>query len=308
MPIKKQTKSKEPTEFRTQDRGQRGFKMHKAEKHGEIMAIAEKNVITTQASNSIKNVAKLMKNHDFRRIPVTDAGTNRLEGMAVAIDIIDFLGGGEKYNIILKDYNGNFLSAINCPISKIMNPYPSFVDKMASVGDVIKIMLSKHTSSIPIVEDTGGRKIIGIVTERDLLPVADNFGIAVKEAMQKKCITSSPGIMISDVAKIMVRNRLRRLPVIEDDNIIGIITVFDILNFLGYGEFRGVDAEEILSTRAGEIMSKNVVSLRPEQDIAEVSKLVKTTGMGGFPVVGKGGLLGIITTSDVIREVYRNGS
>lgn len=305
MPIKKPTKSKEPTEFRTQDMGQREFKTHIVEKQGEIMAIAEKNVITTQPNNSIKNVAKLMKKHDFRRIPVTDAGTNRLEGIAVAIDILDFLGGGEKYNIILNDYNGNFLSAINCPISKIMNPDPSFVDKISSVDDLIKIILSKHTSLIPIVENKKEKRVIAVVTERDVLPVADSFGITVGGAMQKGCITSSLGMMISDVAKIMVRNRLRRLPVIQDDNLIGIVTVFDILNFLGYGEFKGVDAEEILSTRVEEIMSKKVVSLSPEQDIADVSRLVKTTNMGGFPVVDNRRLVGIITTSDVIREVYK---
>ena len=305
MPIKKPTKGKEPTEFRTQDRGQREFKAHRAEKQGEIMAIAEKNVITTHSNNSIKNVAKLMKKHDFRRIPITDAGTNRLEGMAVAIDILDFLGGGEKYNIVLNDYKGNFLSAINCPISKIMNPEPAFLDRTASVNDVVKIILGRHTSSIPVVESKEDKRLIAIVTERDVLPVADGFGITVKEAMRIKCITSSPGMMVSDVAKIMVRNRLRRLPVIREDGIIGIVTVFDVLNFLGYGEFKGVDAEEILSTRVEGIMSRNVVSLKPEQDIADVSKLVKATNMGGFPVIDDGKLLGIITTSDVIREVYK---
>lgn len=308
MPIKKPSRGKEPTEFRSQDRGPREFKTHIADKHGEIMVIAEKDVITTHPNNSIKNVAKLMKKHDFRRIPITDAGTNRLEGMAVAIDIIDFLGGGEKYNIILNDYNGNFLSAINCPISKIMNPTPSFLDKTSSIDDVIKIIISKHTSSIPIVEDKEGMKLIAIVTERDVLPVVDNFGITIRKAMQKKCITSSPGMMVSDAAKIMVRNRLRRLPVILDDNITGVVTVFDILNFLGYGEFKGVYAEEILSTKVEEVMSKGIVSLRPEQDIADVSRLVKTTNIGGFPVVDDSRLLGIITTSDVIREVYKNYS
>ncbi len=306
MPIGKFLKRTKDSEFETKNMGPREFKMHKAEKHSEIMAIAEKNVITTHPNNSIKNVAKLMKKHDFRRIPVTDAGTNRLEGMAIGIDILDFLGGGEKYNIILNDYGGNFLSAINCPISKIMSSDPAFVDKMSSVDDIIKIILSKHTSSIPVVEDMKGKRVIAIVTERDVLPIVHNFGITVQRAMQKKCITSSLGMMISDVAKIMVRNRLRRLPVIEDDNLIGVVTVFDILNFLGYGEFGGVDAEEILSTRVEKIMSKDVVTLGPGQDIADVSKLVKTTNIGGFPVVENNRLLGIITTSDIIREIYRN--
>lgn len=291
---------------KSRDRGPKDkFKTHKVDKDGNIMLIAKRNVITTHPLNSIKNVAKLMKKHDFRRIPVTDAGTNRLEGMAVAIDILDFLGGGEKYNIILKDYNGNFLSAINCPIQKIMNPDHPFVDKKASIDDVIDIMAEKRTSSIPIVEDADTREVIAIITERDVLPIADEFGVTIKDAMRKKCITSSPGMMISDVSKIMVRNRLRRLPVLLEEKLIGIVTVFDVLKFLGYGEFKGVNADEVLSnTRVEGIMEKKVITVDPHQDLALIPKLVKETNIGGFPVVENGTVLGIITTSDVIKEIY----
>ncbi|MEA3254500.1 MAG: CBS domain-containing protein [Candidatus Altiarchaeota archaeon] len=285
------------------DRGPREFKTHIRDKEGNVMLIAEKGVVTTHAMNSIKNVAKLMKEHDFRRIPVTDAGTGRLEGMAVAIDILDFLGGGEKYNIILKDYNGNFLSAINCPIEKIAAK-AEFVDKKASIEDVVGIIMEKHTSAIPIVEDKEGKKVIAIVTERDVLPMAESFGVTIGEAMNKTHMVSSLGMMISDVSKIMVRNRFRRLPVIQEDKVIGIITVFDILKFLGYGEFHGVNAEDVLSERVEKIMSKEVITVTKDQDLANVSKLVKETGIGGFPVVEGDKLIGIITTSDVIKAIY----
>ncbi len=284
------------------DRGPREFKTHVVEKEGNVMLVAEKRVIVTHPSNSIKNVARLMREYDFRRIPVTNP-QRRLEGMAVAIDILDFLGGGEKYNIILLDYGGNFLSAINCPISKIMTR-AEFLEKKASIDDVVDIIMKKHTSAIPIVEDKESRKVIAIVTERDILPFADEFGISVGDAMQKETITSSPGMMISDVSKIMVRNRLRRLPVIQEEKVIGIVTVFDVLKFLGYGEFKGIDAEEILSSRVEKIMEKKTITLSPEQDLAEVSRLVKDTGIGGFPVVEDNRLVGIVTTSDIIREIY----
>lgn len=288
------------------DRGPREFKTRVVEKEGNVMLVAEKNVVTTHPMNSIKNVAKLMDRYDFRRIPITDAGTGRLEGLAVALDILDFLGGGEKYNIILKDYDGNLLSAINCPIGKIMRK-ASFVDKKASIDDIVKIIIKKHTSAIPIVEDERDKKVIAIVTERDILPLAESFGITIGEAMQKKPIVSSLGMMISDVSKVMVRNRFRRLPVIREDKLIGIITVFDILKFLGYGEFCGVKAEDVLSERVEKIMSKEVITVSRDQDLADVSKLVKETGIGGFPVVEDGKLIGIVTTSDVIRAIYAEG-
>jgi CBS domain-containing protein len=288
-----------------QDKPPRNLKTHLVRKEGNVMQLAEKNVVSTHPMNSVKNVAKMMKDHDFRRIPVTDAGTKRLLGLATAMDILDFLGGGEKYNIILKDYKGNLAAAVNCPIEKIMRE-ASFVEKTASIEDVANIMTTKHTSAIPIVEDAKEKKVIAIITERDVLPQADYFGITVEEVMRTDPISSSLGMMISDVSKIMVRNGFRRLPVIKEDKLIGVVTVFDILGFLGYGEFRHTDAEEALSERVEEIMSTELITVGEDQDLSGVARLVKDTGIGGFPVVDKGKLVGLVTISDIIKAVYRS--
>jgi CBS domain-containing protein len=289
------------------DRGPKEFKTHVADREGDVMTVASKEVIATHPMNSIKNVAALMSKNDVRRVPVLDAGTKRLQGLAAAIDIMDFMAGGEKYNIILKDYNGNFLAAINCPIHKIMAE-ASFLDKKASVDDAINIILDKRTSCIPVIGDEDGMKVIALVTERDVLPLADEFGVEVGDVMTADAITSSLGMMISDVSKIMVRNRIRRLPVIREDKLIGVVTVFDILDFLAAGEFKGAGVEENLSTRVEEVMEKNVVSISPKDDLASVCRLVLETGYGGFPVAEGDDLKGIVTITDVLRWVYRESS
>ncbi|OYT53549.1 MAG: CBS domain-containing protein [Candidatus Altiarchaeales archaeon ex4484_2] len=292
---------------KSRDRGPREFKSHVVKKKGNIMLVAKTDVVSTHPMNSIKNVAKLMKENDFRRIPIVDAGTNRLGGLGVAIDILDFLGGGEKYNIILKDYNGNFLSAINCPINKIMAD-AMCVEQTAEVEDVLDIMIEKHTSAIPVVDDVENKKVVAIVTERDILPAGESFDIPVRDVMQTNCITSSLGMRLLDVSRIMVRNRLRRLPVIREDRLIGIVTVFDVLKFVGYGKFHkledSVNVEKTLSERVENIMEEDVVTVKKDQDIADVCNLIKETGFGGFPVVDDGRLEGIITTSDIIRNIY----
>ncbi|MFH0859602.1 MAG: CBS domain-containing protein [Candidatus Altiarchaeota archaeon] len=288
------------------DRGPREFKSIKPKRVGSLMHIATKDVITTHPENSIKNVSKLMEEHDFRRIPVTDAGTSRLEGLVVAMDILDFLGGGKKYNIIVKDYQSNFLSAINCPIRKIMRE-PSYLTMDSDIHGAVEIMVTKKTSAIPVVDNDDSMKVIAIVTESDVLPEAVKIGVEVKDAMQENPITSTLGMMVSDVSKVMVRNQIRRLPVIREDKLIGVVTQFDILRFLGKGNFKSTDVETNLSTRVDEIMEKKVVSVAPRQDLSEVIKLMKKTGLGGFPVVEKGRLVGIITSTDVIREAYEAG-
>ena len=289
---------------RSGERGARHESSNFMAKDGDVMAIAEREVVSSHPANSIKNVAQIMLENDFRRIPVTDAGSLRLEGMAKSIDIIDFLGGGEKYNIIVKDYKGNFLSAINCPISKIMSD-PVYLAKKSSVDDAVELMISRKTSSIPIVEDDDSLRVIAIVTERDVLPNAAEFGIPVSDIMREDVVTASQGMMLADVSKVMVRNRLRRLPVVSEDEMVGIVTQFDILKFLAKGEFVGVTGEENLSVRVSDLMTKDIISVSPEDDVAEFVKLVKESGLGGFPVIKSGEITGIITTMDVISYIYK---
>jgi CBS domain-containing protein len=282
-------------------------KAHNPHKEGGIMRYASENVVSTQPSNSIKNAAALMRDNDVRRLPVIASGTKRLMGLLTAIDILDFLGGGEKYNIIGKDYGGNFLAAINSPISKIIRE-SQYLERTASIEDAISIMLDKHSSCIPIVSGKKSQEVLAIVSERDLLPKAEgDLGVKVSAVMKRDPITLTPGTMLSDASKIMVRNQLRRLPVMSDDQLVGVLTVFDLLGYLEDGNFRGFGAEENLSVRIDTIMENNVITAKPDDDISKVIGLVEDTGYGGFPVVADDKLKGIITTTDLLRWVYNQG-
>jgi CBS domain-containing protein len=288
------------------DRGPKQHNTHVAERQGDIMKVASKDVISTHPSNSIKNTAALMRDNDVRRLPVIHAGTKRLEGLATAVDILDFMGGGEKYNIIERDFGGNFLSAINSPIQKIMRA-SQFLEGTSSVEDAVFIMLDRKSSCIPVVGSEKEMDVVALVTERDVLPPAGEMGVAVSRVMHRDPITATSGMMISDVSKVMVRNQLRRLPVVGEDRIAGLVTVFDILGFLEDGEYKGVYAEENLSTRVEEVMETNVITVSPEDDLGKVVGLVKDVGYGGFPVVEGEKVAGIVTTTDVLRWVYRQG-
>ncbi|HHQ45267.1 MAG TPA: CBS domain-containing protein [Candidatus Altiarchaeales archaeon] len=285
------------------DRGPKEFKSKIPEKTGTIVEVMSKDVISVHHTTPLREAAIKMLETDVRRLPVTDAGTGRLEGIIAAVDILDFLGGGEKYNIIGKDYGGNFLSAINCPVSKIMEEI-QYLDKTRNVEDAVDIMVKKHRSCIPIVEDEDSLKVIGLVTERDVLPHPRDFNVKVWEVMKPPKYNSSPGMMLSDVAKMMVRNRIRRLPVIREDELEGIVTVIDMLKYLKAGNFKAVDAEENLSTRVETIMQKDVKTVRQNQDLGEVVELIGKTGFGGFPVTKNGRIEGIITITDVLAKEY----
>ncbi|MDI6730715.1 MAG: CBS domain-containing protein [Candidatus Altarchaeum sp.] len=279
----------------------KGFESKKAErKDGEIMIIG-KEPITVYATTSVIKVANMMLENDCRRIPIVDAGTKVILGVAKAVDIVDFLGGGEKYNIILNNFNGNFLSAINSPIAKIASQNFMTMTNYDSIKDAVNIMIEKHTSLIPVTDEYG--KILKVVTEKDVFPTLKKSGVKVGDIMQRVITTVTPRTTIKDLARIIVNTKKRRIPVVSGGELVGIISVMDVLKFLKEGEFKNVMSEDVLSETVDKIMKQPTVVFS-DTDLDSIVTKMKETNFGGFPVIEDGKLVGIITTTDVIKAFY----
>jgi len=186
---------------------ERVTKVH--DKEGDIMAIATRDVVSIPPSKSIKDTAKVMMEHEFRRLPITDPGSGKLLGIVTVMDILDFFGGGKKFNIIEKKYEDNFLAAINEPVKEIMTRDLITLSSKASIADTIEAMLANQLGAIPLVDADG--KLAGIVTERDIaLSLAGMAGKeTVQDYMSTKVFTTTPGTPLEGACKIMVRNSLR---------------------------------------------------------------------------------------------------
>jgi len=105
------------------------------------------------------------------------------------------------------------------------------INKKASVLDAVKEMKSEMVGSIIVVEDG---KPIGILTESDILrkivaEEKDAAKIAVEEVMSSPPITISPDANIEEAVKIMGKYKIRRLPVVENGKLVGMVTERDIM-------------------------------------------------------------------------------
>ena len=294
---------------------ERQTKVH--DREGDIMAIASRDVISIPPSKSIKDTAKVMMEHEFRRLPITDPGSGKVLGIVTVMDILDFFGGGSKFNIIEKKYEDNFLAAINEPVREIMTRDVVSLSKKASIGETIETMLSNQLGAIPLVD--GDDKLVGIVTERDIaLSLA---GVASRETaqdyMSTKVFTTTPGTPLESACKIMVRNGLRRIPVVGGEadiskaakKLLGIITSTDIIRFLNAKElFDNLNsnlATDVLETVISEIMVTEPITIEPNMTIGELCELFAEKNIGGVPVVKDDKVMGIITERDILRAVKR---
>ena len=309
---------KEKTSISLRKSMNRGSIEHESKVHdkvGEIMTIATKDVISIPPTKSIKDTAKVMMEHEFRRLPITDPGSGKVLGIVTVMDILDFCGGGNKFNIIEKKYEDNFLAAINEPVREIMSRDVICLSKKSSINDVIDVMLTNQIGAIPILD--ADEKLIAIVTERDIaLSLADSLDDkTAQDYMSTKVFTTTPGTPIESACKIMVRNGLRRIPIVGGEadiskaakKLLGIATSTDIIRFLNakdlFDNLNSNAASEVLETKLSDIMVKDAVVVEPTDKISELCELFKVSNIGGVPVIKDDVVIGIITERDILRAV-----
>ncbi len=270
---------------------------------GSIIPIARRNVITIQPTTRIKDAAELMVKNKVRRLPVVDPGTRRLIGIVTTRDILDFLGGGERFKIIQNRFGGNFFAAINDAARVIMSEKVVYGTSMMSVTDVARLLWQTGVGGAPIVDER--QQVVGIVSERDFISsVPPATGINVGYHMTRKVITAEPELQIREAAKRMVSMGVRRLPVVQARALVGIVTSVDILRYFGTGkmfEYMLTNrVDEAMSVGVDAIMTRNVLTVAPETDVGEAARLMVERGCGGLPVVEGDELVGIITEHDLL--------
>lgn len=274
---------------------------------GSIMGLATKDVVTSPPTSTIKAAVEVMVKNGFRRLPVTDSGTGRLMGIVGSSDIVDLLGGGRKYQLISNAHRGNFLSAINDSVKRVMNTDVLTIDSGASAREGLMRVLSSKRGGLVVVDRKN--RVHGIVTERDFADAAlDQAGSKnVADLMTPEVITTTPGTTLGDAAKIMVRNSFRRLPIVSEGRLVGMVTTRTIINFIGKnGAFEKIvknEISEILATRVSDVMAHTAATIERDSELKAAIDLMISTKEGTVCVVEGEHLAGILTERDVARSI-----
>jgi len=115
-------------------------------------------------------------------------------------------------------------------VRDIMKRNVLVLSKDATIKDALDLMIENSAGSVVILDK---EKIAGIITERDILSKILNHNKSldtkIEEVMTKNVITISPDEKVEKAAEIMTENKIKKLPVVESDKLIGIITLTDIV-------------------------------------------------------------------------------
>lgn len=273
-----------------------------------VLDIATTDVVSVPPTMTIIEGISVMSRHDFRRLPLTNPGTKKLQGIVTVTDVIDLMGGGSRFNLVAKKHNGNLIAALNDDIRTIATENVDCLSLSATIREAAEKLIESGHGGFPILNDDN--TMAGIVTEYDIMKIlaTRESELMVADVMTKDPQIVTPDTPLSKVTKMMVTHSFRRLPVVKDGFLIGIITATDVLKYVGNGRvFSDMEqgtADEILQIPIREIMTAgNIRTVNSFTTLTEAAKMMIQYGVGVFPVLDDNELKGIVTEFDLVKAL-----
>lgn len=155
--------------------------------------------------------------------------------------------------------------------------------------DVLKILKRTGISGVPVIKN---KKLVGIITRKDLLrkPEETQLGLL----MTAKPVTISPDADIREAARLLVKNRIRRLPVVENGKLLGLLSVADLIHAI---------AQLKVSDEIKDTFVSQTFALWEETPLPLVGRVMEISGVDAIPILdAESRLQGIISERDLIRN------
>lgn len=155
--------------------------------------------------------------------------------------------------------------------------------------------------------------------------------ITAKELMKKRIICFDPEDSIFDVARIFAREDISGAPVVENDRLIGIVSISDIVKFMttkmtdasiiehdpsslsflllnvakmgkDYLDFKK-EMERLSKTKVKDVMSKEVLVISPDTTLIEIAELMEKKDVNRLPVIERDKIIGMVSRADLLKAL-----
>ncbi len=174
-------------------------------------------------------------------------------------------------------------------VSDFMTTEVVSVEIPGNRDDVLKILKRTGISGVPVLKD---RKLVGIITRKDMLRKADETQLGL--LMTPRPATVAPDASIEEAARALIQENVRRLPVVEDEELVGILSVADLISALA--QLRVKDEIKGLYT-------SQTYALWEETPLPLVARIMEISGFEAIPILdAESRLQGIISERDLIRH------
>lgn len=177
-------------------------------------------------------------------------------------------------------------------IKEVMSESIHYIRVPGNRQNAMELMREKNVSGLPVVKN-GTKKLIGIITRSDLVNNPDEEQLAL--IMTRDPFTATPDDDIIVAAQIMIDHDIRRVPIVQGEELVGLVTAFDLIEHA----LSKLDIGEPVN----DYMIKNIPTTWEGTPLNVAFEIMRYSGFKVILALNKDGKLsGILTETDFINE------
>ncbi|MFH1916658.1 MAG: CBS domain-containing protein [Nanoarchaeota archaeon] len=210
-----------------------------------------------------------------------------------------------KEHLAIKELRKRIMKILNVSLEEIMVEHIITIEPSTTTPQIMSIFTTNNAGSILVTE---GSRLKGIITERDILSRIEDKNLPkfrAEDIMTKEVITATPKMRLGEAGLLMIKHNIRKLPIIKNQKLTGILTMTDILkiydNFFSQHEF---ESENIPSVQS--CMSMDYIHAQTNEYLLDALKSLITKKANAILAMHKTAVLGIITERDILAEYSIN--
>lgn len=256
----------------------------------KVKDIMVSKVISVDKDESLKRVLDLMQKYQITKIPVIE--DKHFFGLVTDNVIAYKLGSIRKKSVTASRLHASSVTEKNVIT---ISPDDEVKTILKSVGEPGPTML-------PVLENG---KLIGVVTKADLLPLVKSKD-RLNTIMQRKVYAIAPEDRVIHARRIMINGGIARLPVVENNKLVGIISDIEIA--LAFASLKksyslGKQKHQLDELSVGEVMKAPVIWAESSITIANAAQIMMNQNVGSLPILENDRLIGMVTRTDLLRTI-----
>jgi len=283
--------------------GKPSFSASRYSVEGDAERVCSRPAVAASKTLPLIEAIKVMHEKGVRSL-VVRGSKDSYSGMLLAEDILNYLGGGELYDIVLNRYQGDFNASIRIHVGELSRVDHPYVYAHSKIPEIVELFLTEGVDIAPVVSREGA--VIGVVSVHDILKYLRGLrsGRTAGEAAMKFIPYTDYSSTLRETLKQMVSSGLRFVLVRNElGQYVGYVDYKAVLEYVSQGDAlknapKG-SLEEAFLVSVGKLL-KGFTLFVDESDPLEVAlaKLLETNS--GFAVVGKPeDPAGVLTEYDV---------
>ncbi len=255
---------------------------------GELKEIANK-AVAIDKDRRLSYAIEMMRKHNIARLPVLEE--RELVGIITERDIVEKIGSSRSLNFRTSSFH----------VSSCMTQDPMCLEETTPMGTVLKIFKKEAFSGMPVLGEN-----LKIITKTDMLKHYTVEGY-VSEALNTKFDILRPEDRVIHARRLLLDNNHHALPVWENGELLGIVTIQDIV--FGLNEFREKTPGKYMENRLKEftvdaIMTRDIMAARLEDSLDSVREKLIANNFSAMPVLNyEDNIIGLISKDEIVNAM-----